>query len=60
VFTCTGRDVFQSASTSGTLSGFAGVRIPVGNVLFVRPEFEMSKAGEHTRLGGTVAVGASW
>jgi opacity protein-like surface antigen len=60
VFTCTRRDVFQSTSTSGTLSGFAGVRIPVGEVIFVRPEFEMSKAGEHIRLGGTVAVGASW
>src|SRR5688572_29196224 len=60
VFMCTRRDVFQSASTSGTLSGFAGVRIPVGGVMFLRPEFAMSKAGEHIRLGGTVAVGASW
>ena len=60
VFTCARRDVFQSTSTSGTLSGFAGVRIPAGNVMFVRPEFELSKAGEHIRIGGTVAVGASW
>ena len=60
MFTCTRRDVFQSASTNGTLSGFVGVRIPAGNVMFVRPEFEVSKAGEHLRLGGTVAVGASW
>jgi hypothetical protein len=60
VFTCTRREVFQSASTSGTLSGFGGVRISVGEVIFVRPEFEMSKAGEHIRLGGTIAVGASW
>jgi opacity protein-like surface antigen len=60
VFTCTGRDIFQSESTNGTLSGFAGVRIAAGNVLFVRPEFELSRAGEHTRIGGTVAIGASW
>jgi len=60
VFTCTGRDIFQSESTKGTLSGFAGVRIAAGNVLFVRPEFELSRAGEHTRIGGTVAIGASW
>lgn len=52
--------VFRSASTSGVLSGFAGVRIPVGNVIFVRPEFEISKAGEHIRLGGMVAVGGAW
>jgi hypothetical protein len=43
-----------------TLSGFAGVRIAAGNVMFVRPEFEVSKAGEHMRLGGTIAIGASW
>lgn len=60
VFTCPRRDIFQSASTSGTLSGFAGARIPVGNALFVRPEFEISKAGEHIRIGGIVAVGGSW
>ncbi len=55
VFTCTSRDVFRSDSTDGTLSGFAGVRIPAGSVLFVRPEFEISKAGEHMRIGGIVA-----
>jgi opacity protein-like surface antigen len=60
VFTCTGRDIFQSDSTDGTWSGFAGVRIPAGSVLFVRPEFEISMAGEHMRMGGLVAVGASW
>ncbi len=60
VFTCAGREVFQSDSTSGTLSGLAGVRIAAGNAMFVRPEFELSRAGEHLRMGGTVAVGASW
>jgi opacity protein-like surface antigen len=60
VFTCTGRDTFRSESTKGTLSGFGGVRIAAGNVLFVRPEFELSRAGEHMRIGGTVAIGASW
>jgi len=51
VFTCTGRDMFRTESTAGTLSGSAGVRIAVGNVMFVRPEFKLSKAGEHMRLG---------
>lgn len=60
VFTCTRRDVFHSTSTSGTLSGFAGVRIPVGPALFIRPEFEISKAGEHIRMGGIVAIGGTW
>jgi opacity protein-like surface antigen len=55
-----GGDIFRSESTKGTLSGFAGVRIAAGNVLFVRPEFELSRAGEHMRIGGTVAIGASW
>jgi hypothetical protein len=60
VFTCTGRDVFRSQSTAGALSGFGGLRIAVGDVMFVRPEFELSKAGEHMRIGGIVAIGASW
>ena len=60
VFTCAGRDAFRSSSTSGTLSGFAGLRIAAGAVVFVRPELELSKAGEHVRIGGTLAVGASW
>jgi len=60
VFTCTGRDVFHFESTAGTLTGFAGLRIRAGRVLFVRPEFEFAKAGDHLRLGGTVALGASW
>ena len=59
VFTCAGKDTFTTASTSGTLGGFAGVRIAAGR-MFVRPEFEVSRAGEHMRIGGTVAVGASW
>ena len=60
VFTCTGRDVLRSESNAGALSGFAGVRISAGNVMFVRPEFELWKAGEHMRISGLVAVGASW
>jgi opacity protein-like surface antigen len=52
--------VFRSDKTSGTFSGFAGVRIPAGSRLFVRPEFEISRGGEHTRLGGNVAVGVAW
>jgi len=60
VFACTGRDVFRSDSTDAAWGGFAGVRIPAGNVMFVRPEFEISRAGQYTRLGGLVAIGASW
>ncbi len=52
--------VFRSDKTSGTLSGFFGVRIPAGNRLFVRPEFEISRGGEHMRIGGNVAVGVGW
>jgi opacity protein-like surface antigen len=55
-----GGNIFRRTSTSGTLSAFAGLRIAAGNTLFVRPEFEFLKAGEHIRMGGTVAVGASW
>jgi opacity protein-like surface antigen len=53
-------NVFRRTSTSGALSAFAGLRIAAGSALFVRPEFEFLKAGEHIRLGGIVAVGASW
>jgi hypothetical protein len=60
VFRCTSRDVFRSAKTAGTISGFAGLRIAAGNAMFVRPEFELSRAGEHMRIGGTVSIGAAW
>ena len=60
VFTCTGRDSLRSESTAGTLSGFAGVRIRAGEAMFVRPEFELSKADEHVRIGGLMTIGASW
>jgi opacity protein-like surface antigen len=59
-FQCTSRDVHHRESTAGTLSGMAGVRIAAGQHLFVRPEFEVSRAGEHMRIGGTVAIGGSW
>ena len=55
-----GGAVFRRTSTAGTLSGFAGVRISAGDHLFVRPEFELSKSGEHLRIGGMVAVGGAW
>ncbi len=60
VFRCTSREIFTSDATAGTLSGFAGLRIAAGRVIFVRPEFEISRAGEHMRIGGTIAIGASW
>ncbi len=59
-FHCANRDLHRSTSTSGTLSGLAGVRIAVGEHLFVRPEFELSRAGEYLRIGGIVAMGAAW
>jgi opacity protein-like surface antigen len=52
--------VFSSSETSGMLSGFGGVRIPAGDRWFVRPEFEVSKFGEHLRMGGNVSIGMSW
>jgi hypothetical protein len=52
--------VFSSTKKSAMLSGFAGVRIPAGHRLFVRPEFEVSRAGEHLRMGGNVSVGIGW
>jgi len=55
-----GGAVFQRTSTDGSLGGFFGVRISAGDHLFVRPEFEVSKSGEHLRMGGMVAVGVSW
>jgi opacity protein-like surface antigen len=51
---------FSSSDTSGILSGFAGVRIPAGHRLFVRPEFEVSRFGEHLRMGGNVSFGVAW
>jgi opacity protein-like surface antigen len=60
VFRCTSRNIVRSSSTAGTLSGFAGLRVAAGNLVFVRPEFEISKAGEHIRIGGNVSVGLSW
>ena len=59
-FRCTSRDVTHRTSTSGTLSGFAGVRIAAGRRLFLRPEFELSRAGEHLRMGGTIVIGGAW
>ena len=52
--------VFSSTSKAGTISGFGGVRIPAGNRLFVRPEFEIARSGEHLRMGGNVAIGVRW
>lgn len=52
--------IFSSTSKAGTVSGFAGVRIPAGNRLFVRPEFEIARSGEHVRIGGNVSIGVGW
>jgi len=52
--------VFSRTVNAGSVSGFAGLRIPAGTRLFVRPEFEISRAGEHVRIGGNVAIGLGW
>jgi len=52
--------VFSRTVNSGSVSGFAGLRIPAGTRMFVRPEFEISRAGEHVRIGGNVAIGLGW
>lgn len=59
-YQCTTRDVHQRESTAGLLTGVAGVRIAAAPHVFVRPEFQFSRAGEHLRMGGTVAVGGAW
>jgi len=50
----------ERSTTSRTLGGFAGIRFAVGQRVFVRPEFEVSQAGEHLRIGGSVAAGFGW
>ena len=52
--------VFSRTSKAGTITGFAGIRIPAGSRLFVRPEFEIARSGEHLRMGGNVAIGVAW
>jgi opacity protein-like surface antigen len=47
-------------TTSRTFTGFAGIRFDAGRRVFVRPEFEVSQAGEHLRIGGSVAAGFGW
>ena len=59
-FSCARRDITNRSTVAGTLTGFAGLRIAAGERFFVRPELHLSKAGEHLRLGGTVAVGRAW
>jgi hypothetical protein len=59
-FQCFGRDVRRRTTNSAALSGFSGVRLGVGQRMFVRPEFELSRSGEHMRIGGTVAAGWGW
>ena len=47
-------------TTSRTLSGFAGIRFDTRRRVFLRPEFEVSQAGEHLRIGGSLAAGFGW
>jgi opacity protein-like surface antigen len=55
-----GQPINDRTTTSRTIAGFAGVRVAVGRRAFVRPEFEVSQAGEHLRIGGSVAAGLAW
>ena len=50
----------ERRTTSGTLSGFTGVRIAVGRRGFVRPEVELMRAGEHLRIAGSAMAGLAW
>ena len=59
-FSCARRDITSRSTVAGTLTGVAGLRIAAGGRVFVRPEFQLSRAGEHLRMGGTVAVGTAW
>ena len=46
--------------TSGTVSGFTGVRIAAGRGAVLRPEVELLRAGEHLRIAGSVMAGVAW
>jgi hypothetical protein len=50
----------ERTTTSRTLAGFAGIRFDAGRGVFVRPEFEVSQAGEHLRIGGALTAGVGW
>lgn len=50
----------ERKTTSTTLGGFTGVRIGAGRRGFLRPEVEMSRAGEHLRIAGSVMAGLAW
>lgn len=56
---CSGMREFASTDRSGALSAIAGVRFQTGR-WFVRPEFEMGKAGDDLTISGTVALGFGW
>ncbi|MCM3878623.1 MAG: porin family protein [Vicinamibacterales bacterium] len=55
-----GQPTNDRTTTSAAFGGFTGVRFAAGRHVFVRPEFELSFAGEHFRMGGSVAAGYSW
>ena len=50
----------ERKTTSGTISGFTGVRIGAGRRGFLRPEVDMSRAGEHLRIAGSMVAGLAW
>ena len=50
----------ERKTTSGTISGFAGVRIAAGRAVFLRPEVELLRAGEHLRIAASVIAGLAW
>lgn len=47
----------ERSTISGSVGGFAGVRLAIGAHGFARPEVEFSRAGEHLRIAGSVAIG---
>jgi Outer membrane protein beta-barrel domain len=47
----------DDTSTATSTSAIAGVRIFADPRLFVRPEFEIGRAGEYLMMGGSVSVG---
>ena len=56
---CSGTREFESSDRSRALSAIAGIRVQSGR-WFVRPEFEMGKAGNDLTITGTIAVGFGW
>jgi hypothetical protein len=60
MYRCAGTLVFERTVRERVLAGMTGVRIALNERMFLRPEFELSVAGEFVTMGGAVSVGWGW